>query len=200
VNRQSIVRDLLIRYGETYASEAGVTLRDKPAPLYQLLVYATLASARIRADIAAAAAHEVFRSGMRTPERMREASWQQRVDALGRGGYRRYDERTSTMLGEGARRVLEEYGGDLRRIRPDRRADVPKIQRILLGFPGIGPTGAAIYCREVQGVWPAVAPFFDDRSRQAADELGLPSDSDELAELVPASQLPVLAAALVRIG
>jgi hypothetical protein len=39
---------------------------------------------------------------MRTPRAMAEASWQQGVDALGRGGYRRYDERTSTMLGEGA--------------------------------------------------------------------------------------------------
>ncbi len=32
---------------------------------------------------------------------MSEASWQDRVDALGRGHYRRYDERTATMrLGE----------------------------------------------------------------------------------------------------
>ena len=34
---------LLKRYGRTYADEAGIRLADKPAPLYQLLVLATLA-------------------------------------------------------------------------------------------------------------------------------------------------------------
>jgi hypothetical protein len=27
------------------------------------------------------------------------------------------------------------------------------VERLLQGFPGIGPTGTAIFCREVQGVW-----------------------------------------------
>jgi hypothetical protein len=47
-----------------------------PSPLYQLLVLATLSSARISADIAVAAARETVRRGVRTPQRMRQASWQ----------------------------------------------------------------------------------------------------------------------------
>lgn len=192
------VEDLLERHGTTYAAAAGITLRDKPAPLWQLLVLSMLSATRISADTAAAAARELFSSGWRTPERMRDATWQQRVDALGRGGYRRYDESTATQLEKCAVQLLEEYGGDLRRIRPADHAEVPRLLDELMRFPRIGPTGARIFCREVQGVWPAVAPFFDDRAVRAAGRLGLPTDSEELAALVPRERLAELAAALVR--
>jgi endonuclease III len=80
---------LLDRYGRTYAEDAGIRLADKPAPLYQLLVLATLLSARISSDIATTATRELFAAGYTTPKAMQEASWQQRVDALGRAHYRR---------------------------------------------------------------------------------------------------------------
>jgi hypothetical protein len=60
---------------------------------------------------------ELSTVGYRTPRAMRAASWQDRVDALGRGHYRRYDERTATMLGDGASLVSERWRGDLRRLR-----------------------------------------------------------------------------------
>ena len=115
-----IVEDLLERHGQTYAEAAGITLRDEPSPLYQLLVLTMLSSTRIGADLAVAAARELFAAGWRTPQRMRDATWQQRVDALGRAHYRRYDESTSTKLAEGADWLLATYAGDLRRLRPDR--------------------------------------------------------------------------------
>jgi hypothetical protein len=57
---KAVVEVLLDRYGWTFAEEAGITLADKPGPLYQLLVLSTLLSARISADIAIAAARELF--------------------------------------------------------------------------------------------------------------------------------------------
>src|SRR5699024_1923204 len=132
---------IMKRHGSTYASEADITLRDKPAPLYQLLVMATLLSARISAHIALAASRELSRAGLRTPRHMVEATWQERVDALGRGHYRRYDEKTATMLGDGAQLLLDKYHGDLRRLR-DESADAGKVKNRLQDFPGIGPTGA----------------------------------------------------------
>src|SRR3546814_7623004 len=104
--------------------EAGVTLRDEPSPLYQLLVLTTLSATRISAEIAVAAARELFAAGWRTPEKMREATWQQRVKALGRGRYRRYDESTSTALAAAADHLIAEYDGDLRAIRPEKHDDV----------------------------------------------------------------------------
>src|SRR5207244_4128295 len=82
---EKLITVLLDRYGRTFAEEAGIRLADRPAPLYQLLVLATLLSARISAGVAVAAARELFRAGYRTPQAMSQASWQDRVDALGRG-------------------------------------------------------------------------------------------------------------------
>src|SRR5687768_16247533 len=114
--RERVVKTLLDRHGVTYAEQARIRLADRPSALYQLLVLATLLSARISADVAVAAARELFAAGYRTPQRMRKASWQDRVDALGRGHYRRYDERTSTMLGDAAEQLLDRWRGDLRKL------------------------------------------------------------------------------------
>lgn len=181
----------------TFAQRAGIRLDDKPSPLYQLLVLATLLSARIGNQVAVDAARELFEAGFRTPRAMLEASWQERVDALGRGHYRRYDERTATMLGDGAHRVLDTFGGDLRRLH-ERADGVRGVEQALQDFKGIGPTGAAIFCREVQGVWPDLAPYLDERALRGAGALGLPEEPDALAGLVPEPDLPGFAAALVE--
>ena len=198
MSSQSVVEELLKEYGTTYAEAAVIKLADKPQPLFQLLVLTMLSSTRISADVAVAAAQELFKAGWRTPERMREATWQQRVDALGRGGYRRYDESTSTKLEQLSQQMIDEYGGDLRRIRPSGPNAADDLAKVIASFPRIGPTGAKIFCREVQDIWPAVAPYFDDRAFKAADRLGLPTDPRELAELAPNRKVATLAAALVR--
>jgi endonuclease III len=196
----AVVRELLGRRGQTYAEEAGIRLADKPSPLYQLLVLATLLSARISAGIAVAAARELFAAGYRSPQAMRKASWQDRVDALGRGHYRRYDERTSTMLGDAAELLIHRWRGDLRRLREEAGGDPGRIAELLTEFPGIGPVGADIFLREVQAVWPQVAPHLGDRVSTAAGKLGLPTGERELADLVAPRDLARLAAALTRVS
>jgi endonuclease III len=192
---------LLDRYGRTFAAEAGIKLSDQPKPLYQLLVLATLLSARISADVAVAAAKELFKAGYTTPRAMHEANWQDRVDALGRGHYRRYDERTATMLGNGAEMLLDRWKGDLRRLREEAKGQDRKIASLLMEFPGIGPTGADIFLREVQAVWPQVAPHLDKRVLEGADRLGLPRQPGRLAQLARSDdELARLSAALIRIG
>ena len=52
-SHEDTVRVLLERHGTTYAQDAGIELRDTPAPLFQLLVLANLLSARIGAKVAA---------------------------------------------------------------------------------------------------------------------------------------------------
>lgn len=130
------VRALLDAHGRAYADEAGIRLTDKPGPLYQLLVLATLLSARITAGVAVAAARELFRAGCRSPRAMLAATWQDRVDALGRGHYRRYDERTATMLGDGAQLCQDRWRGDLRRLHAEAGSDPGALQRLLVEFPG----------------------------------------------------------------
>jgi hypothetical protein len=186
------VRALLDKAGTTYAEQAGIALADKPAPLYRLLVLSTLLSTRIKADIAVAAARELKRYG--TPQKMLDASWQDRVDALGRAHYVRYDESTATALGDGARLLLDEHGGDLRKIRDgDVRAELRK-------FPRMGPVGADIFCREAQAVWPELRPYLDKKTLDGAKKIGLPAEPDKLAGLTAKKDLPRLAAALVRVS
>jgi endonuclease III len=199
-NEDRIARELLDRAGTTYAAEAGITLADKPAPLFQLLVLAQLMSARITADIAVAAARELRSSGYRTPQRVAEADWQDLVDALGRGHYRRYDESTATRLGENATILLDRYQGDLRKLAAEADRDPDRLTELLQQFKGIGPTGAEIFLREVQDVWTWVRPHFDDRARKGADLLHLSTDPKRLDRLGPSGHDAELAAALVRVS
>jgi endonuclease III len=195
--RPEALADLVIeRHGRTYAQEAGIRLTDKPAPLFQLLVLSLLLSARISADVAVAAAKELFIAGYRTPRAMRDATWQERVDALGRGHYRRYDERTSTMLAEAAEHLLDHWKGDLRSLHAEAGDDKAVLATLLQEFKGIGPAGAGIFLREAQAVWPGIAPYVDDRVKQGAKRIGLPLRSIT----GPAEDAAALSAALVRLS
>ncbi|MDI3097863.1 endonuclease [Streptomyces sp. AN-3] len=197
-DQERVVRELVDAHGRTYAEEAGIGLKDTPQPLYRLLVLAHLLSARIRGSVAVATARALQDAGLSDPRRMADADWQKRVDALGRGGYRRYDERTATQLGEAAELLNERWGGDLRRLREEAEGEVGEVRRLLQEFPGIGPTGADIFLREVQRVWPDVAPWLDRKALQGAERLGLPKDPDRLVRLADRTDPAVLAAALVR--
>ncbi|TFV85726.1 endonuclease [Blastococcus sp. CT_GayMR16] len=191
---------VISRHGATFAEEAGIALENTPAPLFRLLVLAELLSARIGAGIAVAAAGELDKAGWATAVALRHATRHSVVAALGRAGYRRYDERTATQLRELAELVLTRYGGDLRRLGEEADGDVDRAATLVQEVKGIGPTGAAVFLREVQAVWPWVRPYLDDRARAGARRVGLPDDTARLAELVGPDDLARLAAGLVRIS
>lgn len=191
---------LVREHGRTFAEDAGITVRDKPSPLWRVLVLSLLMSARIESTIAISAARELSRAGWRTPQRLASSTWQQRVDALGRGSYRRYDESTSTQLAEAADLVLRRWGGDLRRLHADAGADVGRAETLLQEVKGIGPAGAAIFLREVQGVWTDLQPYADELVLTGARAAGLPRTASGLGELVPSADLPRLVAACVRVA
>lgn len=159
-----------------------------------------LLSVPIRAPTAVAAARELFEARLRTPRRMADSRWQERVDALGRAHYRRYDESTATALGDGARLLLGRWKGDLRRLRDEADGELARVRELLQEVPRIGPTGADILCREVQDVWPRLRPFVDARVREAAGSLGLPRTPRALAALVPSGDFVRLADGLVRVS
>ncbi|TDC45012.1 endonuclease [Actinomadura sp. KC345] len=196
----TVVKKLLHESGETFAEEAGIPLKDQPAALFKLLVLANLLSARISSDIALAAARELFEAGGGTARGMGRLTWQERVDALGRGHYVRYDESTASRLGDTAEIVQDKYKGDLRRLAIDAERDPGKAAELLQEFPGIGPTGVDIFCREAQAVWPWLRPYIDGQVKKGAGRVGLPTDAGELASKVPDKDLARLTAALVRVA
>lgn len=197
---KDIAQRVLSEAGGTMVEQAGIKPADRPAPLWQLLVLVNLVSARISADIAVSAARELNKAGGTTPAGMAGLSWQERVDALGRGHYVRYDESTATRLGECADLARERYGGDLRKMADEAGGSRTRLAKLLQEFKGVGPTGADIFCREAQAVWPWLRPYADKQARKGADRVGLPTAGEELAELVAGDDFASFCAGLVRIA
>jgi hypothetical protein len=196
------IREVLLKnYGRTFGEELGLNLEaGAPASLYRLLCAAQLFSTRIGHTIALEAAKALAQQHWTTPERMAGSTWEQRVKTLDDAGYVRYDERTSTMLGENAVTLLDRYKGDLRKLREEARRNPERERELLKELKGIGDVATDIFFREAQVAWPELFPFADRKARESAKALGLPSDPDSLARLAHGPQnLARLVAALVRV-
>jgi hypothetical protein len=96
--------------------------------------------------------------------------------------------------------VLDRYEGDLRGLPVAAGEDIGRATASIREVKGIGPTGASVFLREVQAVWPWVRPYLDDRARAGARRVGLPDDAGRLAGLVSPGDLARFAAALVRVA
>jgi hypothetical protein len=198
-SRRAIVAALLERHGRTYAEELRIDVaKGTPSPLFRLLCAAILFSARIGSEIAARAADGLRRAGWTTAQKLAGSTWKQRVDVLNDAGYTRYQERTATMLGDMADHLLEEYRGDLRRLRDAADRDPAQERKLLKRCKGLGDVGVDIFFREVQVAWDELFPFADARALEAAGRLKLPKDPGKLAEAA-GKDYARLVAALVRV-
>jgi hypothetical protein len=201
MSRSEVLDELLARHGRTFAREVGIRLgRGTPAPLFQLLCFSLLASARISTEIAVAASRAVIGAGWTTPAAMLGSRWEDRTRTLNQAGYARYDESTARYLADTATWLDERYDADLRRLRDDAGNDTDRLQTLLQGAKGVGPLGAAIFCREVQTIWDELRPFADERVLGMADRLGLGGSEAELARVAGTDDLSVVTAALVRVS
>ncbi len=197
--RAAAVAELLSRHGRTYADDIGADVAGNSASaMFRLLVFSLLASTRIRAAVAVRACRALMDAGWTTPARMAGANWEDRTKVLNRTGYARYDESTSRRLANTCRHIEAVYGGDVRRIRDAAGMDPVAERELLREFDGIGPVGADIFLREAQAAWDELVPYVDERVRETAAKLGLPSDADALAGMVSRDDVPRLVAALVR--
>lgn len=117
---------------------------------------------------------------------------------LNGAGYARYDESTSTKLGEAASLLLDRYAGDLRGLREEAGRDAGNEHRLIQQFKGIGPMGADIFCREMQVAWSELYPFADSVALDTARQLKIGDTARNLATFVERDDFPRLVAALVR--
>ena len=192
------VSRLLDTAGGTFAAEAGIRLRDEPAPLYRLLVLTVLLSSRVQSSLGTAACRGLVDAGLGTPQKVAGATHRQVVDVLDAARYTRMDDQTADALIEGAGIVVDRWSGDLREMRRAADGDVAALAGFLTDLPRLGPVGADIFTREVQLVWPEFRPHLDQKARQGAAAVGLPTDPQELADLVDGDDLARFSAALVR--
>jgi len=197
--QRQVVRRILERYPRTYAQEVGIGSLDSPSGLFQLLVMATLMSARIRSSTALTATKALFAHRWTSARAMASSTWAQRTEVLNHAGYARYDESTSRMLGETASMLLERYRGDLRRLREEAAHDPAAERRLLKCCKGIGEVGVDIFFREVQCAWSEIYPFADRRALGAAQTLGLAADADSLSRLARGADFVRLVVGLVHL-
>jgi len=196
--QEKIIKAVLKQHGYTLSQELGIQLKpETPSALFRLLCAAMLSSARIKADVALRAAKGLSTRGWNTAKAMAGSSWEDRVEVLHEAGYTRYQERTATMLGNMAQRLMDKYQGDLRHLREaaDRRPDEER--RLLKQFRGLGDVGADIFFREVQIIWDELRPFVDQRALRGARKLGLQDDPQSLAKLAGEKDFSRLVAGLV---
>lgn len=176
---------LLTRHGKLFSEEIGIDLAsNSPSELFCWLLAALLFSTRISHAIASKSARVLVQRGWRTALALARTTWQDRVTALDEGGYVRYDERTSTMLGHDAELLIERYRGDLRNLREEAARDPARERSLLMELKGIGEVGVNISFREVQLVWPELFPFADARTLADAKSLRLPASAEALRRLV----------------
>jgi endonuclease III-like uncharacterized protein len=127
--------------------------RGTDSQLFKWLVACDLFGRRISQDIAAAAFKELDKAGLLSPKKLAEADWQQLVDLLGAGGYKRYDESTARELIQLGNDAMQNYHGRLSRItdgQDGKSAAKAEIKSRVQEFKGIGPTAADIFVRELQ--------------------------------------------------
>lgn len=197
--QRQLVQRILRRYPHTYAQQAGIRSLEAPTGLFQLLVMATLMSARIRSSTALGATRALFAQRWTTARAMAAATWAERTAVLNHAGYARYDESTSRMLGETSSMLLDRYRGDLRRLREEAHREPAEERRLLKLCKGMGDVGVDIFFREVQCSWTEVYPFADARALRAAQRLGLTADAAALCRMARGDDFVRLVVGLVHV-
>jgi hypothetical protein len=199
-SKQHIINILLKDYGRLYSKELGISLhKGTPSALFQWLIASLLFSVRIGSSIAVEAAQSLNKRGWKTAQRMAQSTGKQRVQALHEAGYSRYQEKTATMLGDTANLLIDQYGGDIRKLRQTARNRPDEERRLLKECKGLGNTGVDIFFREMQVNWKELAPFADKRALRTAKKLKLGHQTKDLAKLTTGRDFPKLIAALVRV-
>lgn len=197
--QRKIVSGLLARRPHSHAEQLGIDVASgTPASAARWLFACIVAAGGgVRAEAAAAATAALHLERLTDPARLAKARLPSIARVLREAGCARFDAQVAASLKRTARILCETYAGDLRALRAAAERD-PERERILLKrLPGIGNTGADMFCREIQAAWPELRPFFDSRALAGAEMLGLPATAAKLGVLVPGPKLHRLAAALV---
>lgn len=173
-HNSAVLDELLRQHGGSYAAALGIRLDGlERGELFKWLLAAVLYGAPISEALASRTWREFAARGVLSPQRLLDAGWDGLVRLLDRGGYARYDYKTATKLLALARRLIDDYGGDLNALHAA-ATDPADLQRRLMQLAkGIGPTTAAIFLRELRGLWVKAEPPLSPLALAAALRMGL---------------------------
>lgn len=133
------------------AEDLGLEIEHKERVLFKWFLASYLFGKRIQQDIARQTWEVFMKHGIDTPQKIATATWQQLVDLLGEGHYRRYDESTARNLLEMAQQLIRCHHGNLLNMYAD-CGDETEFVRRLQKLKGVGPKTAEIFMREARPV------------------------------------------------
>ncbi|MGW0505952.1 hypothetical protein [Micromonospora sp. NPDC003241] len=169
--------------GRGFAEQYGFRVTNNPASLFQVLCLAVLLARRGDFRRALDSAHALPDAGWDSAARLARAPHADLVRVLRERGRRGDVDAVATLLGDLARAVRDEYGGDLRRLRSAAGYDPARQRALLAALPGVDGEAVDLFLREAQALWREVGPVADRRALTAARRLGLGRSTDDLAAL-----------------
>jgi hypothetical protein len=197
--------ELLERYGELFSEELGIDVRKEP---FKWFLASILFGARISTSIAKKTYKAYKAEGLTSSEKIAASDEVILIEIHGRGGYARYDGITAEYVIGVAKKLLEDYDGEIEKL--DKISENPgDLERRLQEFRGVGPVTAKIFLRELRGIWKNADPQPTSIEISAAKNLGIiDSEEDALERLkdfwgrnaIKGYEFRNFEAALVRLG
>ena len=167
---------LLRELGGRYATALGIKLAGGRSPeMFKWFLAAVLYGARISQGIAAETYREFARARVLSPRAILATGWDGLVRILDRGGYVRYDFKTTTKLLSVCESLMKDYGGDLNALHAAARDARDLERRVRALGKGIGEVTTGIFLRELRGVWSKADPVASELALTGARHLGFVS-------------------------
>lgn len=164
--------ELVRGHGGRYAAALGIDLARDGGERFKWFVAALLYGARISEQLASRTWRAFAARGVLAPQRIVDTGWDGLVAILDAGGYTRYDFKTATKLLAVCATLLRDYAGDLDALHAAASDPHDLEARLKALGKGIGDTTAAIFLRELRGIWSKAAPPLSPPALAAARELG----------------------------
>ncbi|KPC49676.1 hypothetical protein [Amantichitinum ursilacus] len=128
------------------ASDLGINMVGERG-LFRWLLASWFFGKPVQAEVAERTWHVFMEKRMTSPHAILQRSWQQLVDALGEGHYRRLDESSARNLHTMCQQLTDQYGGSIRKMYSRSRSR-QEFEEKLAELQGVGPKTIEIFMRE----------------------------------------------------
>jgi len=214
MDKRSILRVLTERAGGRFSVSLGIDLSSRaPEEIFKWFFASVLFGARISESIAIKTYRVFENKGIISPKGILNTGWDGLVEMLDRGGYVRYDFKTSTKFLDLSAALLDRYDGDLNILHSIASQPRDLEERLKALAKGIGEVTVNIFLREMRAIWEQAEPFVSELAVTAATHMGILSshgkDRGTLLTLLKGTwteegmqmkDFPDFEAALVRLG
>jgi len=134
------------------AKKLGINLSSrKEEELFKWFLACLLFGKPIQQEIAERAYAKLLSAGLRNPDKVLDAGWDELVRLLDEAHYVRYDFSTATKLLEVCQELKQRYGRMTKLVARSKRGS--ELSARLQEFKHIGPVTARIFTHEVAPIW-----------------------------------------------